>query len=116
MISAALSIVGPDGQRHVLFAKGAKAPSTARVTFATQRAGERSLVFKLEEDEPGRLVGTFSAQLPPGLPANTWLAVAAEVSPDHSLRLTVRENLRRIQTVPAFDATGAGASVFTIKS
>jgi hypothetical protein len=85
MLEATLSIEGPDGQRLVLFKKGA-APGTARAVFATQRGGERTLSFKLVEGEAGgaRLVGTLAAALPPGLPANTWLAVFVTVEADRT--------------------------------
>jgi hypothetical protein len=115
MLEAALSIEGPDGQRLVLFKKGA-APGTARAVFGTQRAGERTLSFKLVEGEPAgaRVVGTFAAALPPGLPPNTWLAVFITAGADHAVRAAVRENLRRLEIEPECDRTGADAIVYTI--
>lgn len=117
MLPASLFIAGPDGQIQPLLKKGAPAPASARAVFATQRAGERSLVFRLYEGEgadPGklRLVGTFAAELPAGLPPNTWLAVFVEAAPDGFVRATVKENLRRIHLAAAGDGSGAKATFY----
>lgn len=115
-LAETLAIAGPDGQSQTLVKKGAQAPVTARAVFATQRAGERALSWRLFEGEgPGaRLVGTFSAALPPGLPGNTWLAVFVTVGDDATVRCEVKENLRRLSIAPGFDGAGATAAVFKV--
>jgi hypothetical protein len=111
-LTASLSIAGPDGQVQSLFKQGAETPAAARAVFATQKAGERSLAFKLLEDE-ARLVGTFTATLPPGLPPNTWLAVHVTVDESHRIRIEIKENLRRLRLEPECDATGAEAVTYS---
>ena len=116
MLQESLSIAGPDGQTQVILKKGAQTPATARAVFATQRAGERLLAFKLYEgDGAARLVGTFSAELPAGLPGNTWLAVFVTAGDDHVLQVEVKENLRRIRVDPECDTSGASAKVFSVR-
>lgn len=117
MLAESLTIAGPDGQETTLLKKGAQAPATARAIFATQRAGERALAFRLFEGagKGARLIGTFTAELPAGLPGNTWLAVFVTVGDDHALKLAVKENLRRIDVEPECDATGAKAIVFKVQ-
>lgn len=105
MLPKALTIAGPDGRVQTLLKAGASAPATARAVFATQRAGERSLAFKLYEEEKA-LLGTFTAELPPGLPPNTWLAVFVSVADDGTIRAAVKENLRRIDIEPVFAPPG----------
>ena len=115
MLKESLSISGPDGQFQTILKKGQAAPAQARAVFATQRAGERTLAFKLFEGESeakARLVGTFTAELPAGLPPNTWLAVFVDADADHALRIAVKENLRRINLTPECDAAGAKAKVY----
>jgi hypothetical protein len=116
VLAATLSIAGPDGQVQLLFARGARAPATGRAVFATQRAGERTLEFRLLEGEGHDLVGTLRAALPPGLPPNTWLSVFVESGDDHVVRVRVRENLRRIDVTPEVDATGRRATVYTVSA
>jgi hypothetical protein len=116
MIAETLSISGPDGQTQEIVKKGAQAPAVARAVFATQRAGERGLSFKLFEGEgAARLIGTFQAELPPGLPGNTWLAVFVTVGDDHVISVEVKENLRRIRVDPECDLAGATAKTFTVR-
>jgi molecular chaperone DnaK (HSP70) len=116
MLAASLTIAGPDGQRRVLLKKGATLPAAARAVFATQQAGERALSFKLfegESEEALRLIGTWRAELPPGLPANTWLAVHVEVGEAHAIRVEVKENLRRLRIRPTCDRDGAESALFS---
>ncbi len=116
MIEESLWIAGPDGQTQALVKKGAQAPAQARAVFATQRAGERTLSFRLfEGDGAARLIGTFTADLPAGLPGNTWLSVFVTVGDDHALAVEVKENLRRIRVEPECDAAGAAAKRFTVR-
>ena len=116
MLADSLTIAGPDGQETVLFQKGAQAPAVARAVFATQRAGERALAFRLFEGagKGRRLVGSFAAELPAGLPGNTWLAVFVNVGEDHALKIAVKENLRRLDIEPECDLAGAKAKVFKV--
>ncbi len=111
----AVTIAGPRGERQTLLRRGAQLPARARAVFATQRAGERALSFRLYEGEAEspeglRLIGSWRADLPPGLPANTWLAVHVEVAADGAVRASVRENLRRLDLRPECDPSGAEAS------
>ncbi len=112
----ALTIAGPDGQTQTLVKKGGQAPVTARAVFATQRAGERALAWRLYEGEgpAARLLGTFSAALPPGLPGNTWLTVLVTVGDDATVRCEVKENLRRLALAPGCDRAGATATTYRV--
>jgi hypothetical protein len=116
MLAESLTIAGPDGQETVLLKKGAQAPAVGRAVFATQRAGERRLGFRLLEGEGkgARLVGTFAAELPAGLPGNTWLTVFVTAGEDHALRVAVKENLRRLDIEPECDRAGAKAKVYSV--
>lgn len=132
-LPAALSILGQDGNFQTLLKKGAQLPAQARAVFATQKAGQRELGFKLYEGgthpatgESGaregsgaggastaKLIGTVAVELPAGLPPNTWLAVFVDVAADLSIRIEVKENLRRIRIDADLDRTGATAGHFT---
>jgi hypothetical protein len=112
MVDESLTLVAEDGQTHVVVRKGARLPASARVVFATQRAGERRLSLRLVEGEEGRLVATLAAELPAGLPANCWLPVFVSVSESAEVSVRVRENLRRIDIAPVADRTGATARTF----
>jgi hypothetical protein len=117
MLAESLTIAGPDGQLQVLAKKGAQSPAAGRAVFATQRAGERSLAFKLLEGEGAgaRLIGTFQADLPAGLPGNTWLAVHVTAYEDHSIAVEIRENLRRLRIEPECDPEGAAATHYRMR-
>jgi molecular chaperone DnaK (HSP70) len=110
-----LSILGGDGNFQTLLKAGARLPAQARAVFATQRAGQRELSFKLYEGEgsaeKAALVGAVEVELPPGLPPNTWMNVFCEVRADLSLRISVKENLRRIHIDAALDASERKATM-----
>jgi molecular chaperone DnaK (HSP70) len=114
MTDETLSIAGPDGQIQPLVKKGAQLPASGRAVFATQRAGERSMAFRLLEGEgpQARLVASYSAELPAGLPGNTWLAVHVTVGADRAVSVEIRENLRRLRIEPEQDAEAATARVY----
>ena len=118
MLKESLSISGPDGQFQTILKKGQAAPAQARAVFATQRAGERTLAFRLfeGEGEKARLIGNFTAELPAGLPPNTWLSVFVDADAEHGLRLAVKENLRRINLTPECDEAGAKAKIYQVRS
>ena len=111
-----LSILGQDGNFQPLVKKGAQLPAQARAVFATQKAGQRELGFKLYEGEGGAakaaLVGKCDVELPPGLPPNTWMNVFVNVAADFSIRIEVKENLRRIRIDAEIDREGATAKHF----
>lgn len=111
MLDASLGIESPRGEAKVLLRRGAALPAEATTVFATQRAGEREIAFKLVEGDERALVAVYKAALPAGLPANTWLTVIVRVGEDHVVRATVRERLRRIDVDAEADATGATAKV-----
>jgi molecular chaperone DnaK (HSP70) len=94
-----LTIEAPSGQAHPLVKKGATLPQEARSIFATQKAGERELALRLYEGEgkSRKLVGDVRAELPPGLPPNTWMQVYVSVQKDLSIAVEVKENLRRLR-------------------
>jgi hypothetical protein len=111
-----LLVEGPDGQTQPILKRGASLPGEARCVFATQKAGERGLSLRLHEGagKATKLVGVAACELPPGLPANTWLAVFVRVSAELSLSVEVTENLRRLRLRAAIDATGARSKRFVI--
>ena len=115
-LPAPLSILGQDGNFQTLLKAGAKLPAQARAVFATQRAGQRELGFKLFEGEgsaaASRLVGTCNVELPPGLPPNTWMNVFTDISSACTIRISVKENLRRINIDAELDAEGQTAAYF----
>jgi len=112
-LPAQLSILGQDGNFQPLLKKGAQLPGQARAVFATQKAGQRELGFKLYEGDGGvgraALVGTVTVELPAGLPPNTWLSVFTDVSQQCTIRIAVKENLRRINIDAEIDPEGATA-------
>ena len=109
MMPATLAIVGPDGQSQPLVKKGAQLPAQARAVFATQKAGQRELSFKLVEGEKALLVGKCDVELPAGLPPNTWMNVFVDISNQCTIRVSVKENLRRINIDAELDREGATA-------
>jgi molecular chaperone DnaK (HSP70) len=115
-IPAALAILGQDGNFQVLLKAGARVPGQARAVFATQKAGQRELGFKLYEGEGGpakaKLIGKVDVELPPGLPPNTWMNVFIAVDDALGLRIEVKENLRRINIRADVDRDGAEAAHF----
>src|SRR5262249_1961573 len=94
---AALSILGQDGNFQTLLKTGTRLPAQARAVFATQKAGQRELGFKLYEGEgsaaTSNLIGTCNVELPPGLPPNTWMNVFTDISSACTIRISVKENL-----------------------
>ncbi len=95
LLDAPLHLEAPDGRNEVLLQEGARLPAETRAMFATQQAGERSLVFGLRIGSgPTTQV---RCDLPPGLPPNTWLAAFVSLSQDLRLHVEIRENLRRLR-------------------
>ncbi len=115
-LPAALSLLGQDGNFQTLLKAGAVLPAQCRAVFATQKAGQRELGFKLYEGEGGAdrasLIGTCAVELPAGLPPNTWLTVFTTVNRDLSIAIAVKENLRRINIDAELDREGAAATAF----
>ncbi|HVY60918.1 MAG TPA: hypothetical protein VHF22_04660 [Planctomycetota bacterium] len=112
----AFSILGQDGNFQVLLRSGSRLPAQTRAVFATQKAGQRELGFKLYEGEGGtanaKLIGTVDVELPPGLPPNTWMNVFINIDESLGLRIEVKENLRRINITAQVEREGATASHF----
>jgi hypothetical protein len=112
----AFSILGQDGNFQVLLKSGSKLPAQTRAVFATQKAGQRELGFKLYEGEGGaaraQLIGKVDVELPPGLPPNTWMNVFISISEELGLRIEVKENLRRINITAEVDREGATSAHF----
>lgn len=108
-LPAALSVASPGGELQVLLCEGTPLPARGRAVFATQRAGERQLALELLEGEGqgARHIGYARCELPPGLPANTWLAVFVSVAADRTIAVEVAENLRRLRLEADLDRSAA---------
>ncbi len=112
---AALFVRGPDGREARVLERGARLPASRRLVFATERPGQRTLELALLEGgeaEARRPLAGARCALPPALPANCWLQVYVEVDNALTLRVRVRENLRRLDLEAELDGEPAAGCFF----
>ena len=107
---ASLSLLHGD-QRHPLIQAGGSLPAEVRVVLGTTQAGQRELAFDLVEGEDQK-VALLRFELPPGLPANTWIPVFFSLSESARVSAEARENLRRLR-VPGRFTPSEGPSSYT---
>ena len=108
-----LSARSSDGTSKDLVAAGASLPASARIVFATTRAGQDAIEIELLEDGDKR-VASARFVLPRGLPANCWIPIEVTVGADLTIRAEAHENLRRLRVDAEFDTEGRTAAHYAV--
>jgi molecular chaperone DnaK (HSP70) len=110
---ATLRARSSDGTCQELISEGAPLPASARIVFATTRAGQDAIEIELLEGGDKRIAGARFT-LPRGLPPNCWIPIEVSIGLDLVVRAEARENLRRIRIDAEFDAEGGVASYYSV--